>query len=90
MIPRSVRRVADHRTEDRHEPESQTAVLRIRGRNHVVRLANLSQSGAMVIFSGVPHIGEELTLQLMGRQVGGQVRWVRDGRIGVSFADLLE
>lgn len=90
IIPRSVRRSADHRLEERFTPESQTAVLRIRGRNHVVRMVNLSSSGAMVNFSGVPHIGEELTLQLMGRQVGGQVRWVRDGRIGVSFTDLLE
>ena len=91
MIPRTVKRMFDERSEERFEAESQTAVLHHRGRNHVVRLCNLSTSGAMVFFSGMPHIGEEVTLQLLGRDaILGQVMLVRDGRIGVSFAALLE
>jgi hypothetical protein len=40
----------------------------------------------MVIFPHVPHIGEKLRLQLLGRgQVSAQVRWVKDGRVGLSF-----
>jgi hypothetical protein len=60
--------------------------MEFRGRKHVVRLVNTSPSGAMVIFPQVPHIGEQVTLQLLDRgQVFAMVRWVRDGRIGISF-----
>ena len=91
MIPRTVKRMFDERFEERFEAESQTAVLGHRGRKHVVRLANVSGSGAMVIFPGMPHIGEEVTLQLLGRDaIKGHVKWVRDGRIGVHFAVSLE
>lgn len=86
MIPRSETRSIDERGETRHPAASGTAVLEFRGRNHVVRLVNLSGSGAMVIFPYVPHIGEKLRLQLLDRgQVSAQVRWVKDGRVGLSF-----
>ena len=49
MIPRSVRRMFDERAETREPAESQTAVLEIRGRKHMVRVTNLSPSGAMVV-----------------------------------------
>jgi hypothetical protein len=91
MIPRATRRTVDERVEQRNPAPSSTAVLQFRGRNHVVRLINLSSSGAMVIFPYVPHIGEELRLQLLERgQVSARVRWVKDGRIGLSFSDLAE
>jgi hypothetical protein len=91
MIPRTVKRMFDERCEDRVESESQTAVLQHRGRRHVVRIVNISTSGAMVIFPVMPHIGEEVSLQLLGRDaVKGHVMWVRDGRIGVNFAAALE
>lgn len=91
MIPRSVKRMFDERLEERVTAESQTAVLHHRGRKHVVRLVNISTNGAMVIYPIMPHIGEAITLQLLGRQpINGQVMWVRDGRIGVSFTAPLE
>jgi hypothetical protein len=91
MIPRTVKRMFDERAEERVEAGSQTAALLHRGRKHVVRIVNVSESGAMVIFSGMPHIGEEVTLQLLGRDaMRGHVMWVRDGRIGVGFAAPLE
>lgn len=91
MIPRSVKRMVDERSEPREQAESQTAVLEFRGRRHVVRLVNLSRSGAMVNLAAMPHIGEEVRLHLLGRsQVKAHVRWVREGRIGVSFAEPLE
>ena len=90
MIPRTVKRVFDGRSQERLE-DSQTAVLGRDGRNHVVRLVNISDAGAMVIFPEVPHIGEQVTLQLLDRgHVSAQVKWVRDGRIGVSFTAPLE
>ena len=86
MIPRTVKRMLDERSEERTDPATETAAMVFRGRKHVVRLSNVSPSGAMVIFSQVPHIGEQVSLQLLDRgQVNAQVRWVRDGRIGISF-----
>lgn len=86
MIPRTARRRVDERREERVAAEAQTGVLSFRGRNHVVRLVNISGSGAMVIFPLVPHIGEEVRLKLLDRgSLAATVRWVRDGRIGVGF-----
>ena len=87
MIPRSVRRMFDERAETREPAESQTAVLEIRGRKHMVRVTNLSPSGAMVVFSLMPNIGEKVVLHLLERgRDHGQVCWVRDGKVGVNFA----
>jgi hypothetical protein len=91
MIPRTVKRMFDERLEERLAADSDTAVLDHRGRKHVVRLVNISPHGAMVIFPLMPHIGESVALQLLGRPpIAGQVMWVRDGRIGVNFAAPLE
>jgi hypothetical protein len=87
MIPRSDARSIDERAEPRSPSVSSTAVLEFRGRKHVVRLLNVSSSGAMVLFPHTPNIGERLPLQILDRGlVSAQVRWVRDGRIGLSFA----
>jgi len=91
MIPRTVKRVFDERSEERLDAGSSAAVLSLRGRNHVVTLVNLSRSGAMFRFGGEAHIGESVSLQLLDRgTIAGQVRWLRDGRMGVSFATPLE
>jgi hypothetical protein len=91
MIPRSVKRMFDERSEKRLDTESQTAILSFRGRNHIVGLVNLSPSGAMVRFTGEAHIGESVSLQLLDRgTIAGQVRWLRDGRMGVYFVLPLE
>lgn len=91
MIPRSEKRRIDERAEIRHPATSGTAVMEFRGRKHVVQLLNVSKSGAMVIFPHIPNIGERLPLQLIDHGfVWAQVRWVKDGRIGLSFASPLE
>ena len=91
MIPRSAQREINERGEARHAAVSNTAVLEFRGRKHVVRLVNLSKTGAMVLFPHMPNIGERLPLQLLDHGfVSAQVRWVKDGRIGLSFAAPLE
>ena len=91
MIPRTVKRMFDERGEERIETGSQTAVLSLRGRNHIVALVNLSSSGVMVRFTGDAHIGESVSLQLLDRgTIAGQVRWLRDGRMGVHFARPLD
>jgi len=91
MIPRSEKRSIDERGEVRHPSLSSTAVLDFRGRKHVVRLVNVSSSGAMVIFPHIPNIGERLPLHLLDHGlVSAQVRWVKDGRVGLSFNGPLE
>ena len=48
-------------------------------------------AGAMLRFTGAAHIGETVSLQLLDRgAIAGQVRWLRDGRMGVYFASPLE
>lgn len=91
MIPRTVKRMFDERDEERVDAGSSTGVLTLRKRNHVVSLINLSRSGAMIRFAGEAHIGESVSLQLLDRgAIAGQVRWLRDGRMGISFAQPLE
>lgn len=91
MVPRNVKRNVDHRSEPRSAVQSQTATLQMRGRNYVVPLVNLSPSGAMVIFSLIPCIGETIRLQLAGRDpVAGRVCWVRDGKVGLTLVGLAE
>lgn len=91
MIPRSAQRTIDERDEPRLPATSSTAMLLFRGRKHVVRLINVSKSGAMVIFPHTPNIGEQMNLQLLDRgMVTAQVRWVKEGRIGLSFLAPLE
>ena len=86
MIPRSVTRLWDQRAEPRLEPDEDHAVLSHRGRRHQVKVINVSSGGAMVAFEAVPHIGERVRFELLGRPpVNGFVRWVRDGRIGINF-----
>jgi hypothetical protein len=90
MVPRAVTRQVDHRAEPRIDVE-QTAVIWHRGRKHVVPLANLSASGAMLMFRLIPHIGETIRLRLGGHgDVSARVCWVKDGRIGVTFAEPLK
>jgi hypothetical protein len=91
MIPRADRRMVDHRSEPRVDADQGKCSLRMRGRDHDVTLVNWSPSGAMIRFDGDAHIGEPLTLQLLDREaVHGQVRWWRDGRMGIGFGQPLE
>jgi hypothetical protein len=91
MIPRSAARSIDERAELRHAAVSGTAVVEFRGRRHVVRLVNVSASGAMMIFPYVPHIGESVRIQLLDRSpTAAQVIWAKEGRVGLSFPGRVE
>lgn len=86
VISDGLRRLLDQREEERSESGSQTAVLTHQGSRHVVGVVNLSSAGSMLRFRGALAEGDEVALQLLDRgAVKGQVRWVRDGRVGVSF-----
>ena len=94
MIPRQVRRLSDERAEPRIEAGSGTAVLAYRGRNHVVRICNLSQSGAMISFLDVPNIGETVSLPasfMIDRNgVLRQAKYDANGALTEYFAKSIE
>jgi hypothetical protein len=86
MIPRSVRRSFEQRSEPRIEPDSDHAVFEYRGRRHRVHLVNISVSGAMIEFETTPHIGERVALEVLGApRLEGFVRWAKGGRLGLNF-----
>ena len=86
MIPRTVRRMFDERHEPRLAPAADSAVLGWRGTMALVPVCNVSDGGAMIAFESIPHIGERVTIQFIDRDaIPGQVRWVRDGRVGINF-----
>lgn len=85
MIPRRVKRMFDQRGEARLTTPA-SAQLDWRGCPYDVHLANISVSGAMIEWSHIPHIGEQVILTLPGEAPSpAQVQWVRDGRIGLHF-----
>lgn len=86
MIPRHVRRMFEQRAEPRVAPDTDRALLCWRGRTSPVRIGNISSAGVMLWFDEVPHIGERVAVQLLDQQaIPGQVRWIRDGRVGINF-----
>ena len=86
IIPRRVKRLFDQRSEPRIACEADHGVLSFRGTEHSVKLLNCSPSGAMVLFDRIPNIGETLTFRSgAGDAQKAQVRWVRDGKIGLTF-----
>jgi hypothetical protein len=91
MVPRTVTRHVDQRSEPRSEAGEITATIHLRGRKHVVPVANFSRSGAMVMLSLIPHIGERISVEIEGRSpVAGYVCWVKDGKVGVTFTAPVE
>lgn len=87
MIPRRVKRMFEQREDVRVPPDPNQAMLGWRGKSQAVQVVNVSDGGAMLLLDEVPHIGERVTLQLVDRGLtAGQVRWVRDGRVGVNFS----
>ena len=81
----ALRRLFDARSEPR-QPLAEHAILTIAGRDHAVRLFDISKSGAMVGYEGPAEAGESVLIHVLDREpLRGQVRWSRDGRIGVGF-----
>jgi PilZ domain len=86
-VARDTRHRSNNRTEDRHRLSSERARIRHKRADHEVELINLSGGGAMVTGPFKPmlwdrvelHLGEHGTIECA-------VRWLRDGRIGLEFA----
>ena len=81
----ALKRLIDARREPR-ETVAQHCILTISGRDHAVRLFDISRSGAMIGFEGPVEAGESVLIHVLDREpLRGQVRWSRNGRIGIGF-----
>lgn len=81
----------DARAEPRVATSSHTAALSHDGRRRLVRLVNLSRTGAMIRNCDNIAIGDRVTLQMIDHgEVEAEVRWAEDGRAGLHFARPLE
>ena len=80
--------VIDGRRFPRRATAPQPAVLTAAGRDHRVRLIDLSDAGAMVEADIALDAGTQVILVLLDRDpLEGQVRWSRDSRIGLDFGE---
>lgn len=87
-IRREEARVTDQRAEDRLRDRVVQSIIHFRRRKHVVRVVNVSSRGAMIECDIEPHIGERIDIQFTDdSRTRSIVRWVRDNRIGIEFAD---
>ena len=81
----------DERAEERIATSSRTAAMSRDGRRRLVRLINLSRTGAMIANGDALATGERVTLQLIDHgEVEAEVRWAEDGRAGLHFGRPLE
>ncbi len=89
-VVRSESRSSNQRNGDRHRLTDEQAVVRRKGKNHVVELINVSHGGAMVSGSFKAKLWDRVDLVLGDDGQGGAiecaVRWIRGGRYGLEFA----
>lgn len=82
---KALKRLIDTRREPRR-PLAQRATLSIAGKDHQVPLLDISPSGAMVGFERPLEAGETVLIHVLDREpLRGQVRWSREGRVGIGF-----
>ena len=86
-IPRGESRAHDHRDNDRHRLNEETATVRFDGEEHQVEVINLSGGGAMIRARFSPRLWERVDLIFAeGAEIECAVRWLRDDRVGLEFA----
>ena len=87
-IRREEARVTNQRCEDRLRDRVEQSTIWFRRRKYEARVVNVSSRGAMIECDIEPHIGERVDMQFTeDNRTHCVVRWVREGRLGVEFAD---
>jgi hypothetical protein len=87
-IKRTEARITDQRLEDRHRGVVERSTIVFRRRKHEVGVVNVSSRGAMIASDLEPRIGEKLDILFTDdNRTRCVVRWVREGRIGLEFAE---
>lgn len=86
-VPRSEGRNTNHRDDDRHRLNQETAKARFNRKEYEVELVNLSGGGAMIRAEFSPRLWQRIDLIFAeGAEIECAVRWIRDDRIGLEFA----
>jgi hypothetical protein len=86
-VPRSETRTGNHRDDDRHRLDQESATARFDGEEHQVDLINLSGGGAMIRADFAPRLWERVDLIFgEGAEIECAVRWLRGDRVGLEFA----
>lgn len=86
-VPRSEERTHNHRDDDRHRLDHETARARFEGVEHDVDVINLSGGGAMIRCDFEPRLWERVDLIFAeGAEIECAVRWIRHDRVGLEFA----
>jgi len=86
-VPRGEIRSHNHRDDDRHRLDQETATVRFDGEEHQVDLINLSGGGAMIRADFAPRLWERVDLIFAeDAEIECAVRWLRDDRVGLEFA----
>ena len=91
-VARSESRSSNERKTDRHRLTDEQALVRRKGKRHVVELINLSHGGAMVAGDIKAKLWDKVALVLSDENEPGAgeiecaVRWIRDSRYGLEFA----
>ena len=86
-VPRGESRSQNHRDDDRHRLDQESATVRFDGEVHQVDLINLSGGGAMIRADFAPRLWERVDLIFgEGAEIECAVRWLRDDRVGLEFA----
>jgi hypothetical protein len=81
----ALKRLVDARREPRRAV-AQHVTLTIAGQDNRVPLLDISPSGAMVGFDRPVETGETVIIHVLDREpLRGQVRWSRDGHVGIGF-----
>jgi hypothetical protein len=87
LINRDVLGIPEDRRHERIVPHRRHAILKIEGdREHVVRLIDVSVSGAAISTPAKPALGTKVILG----QMGGQVVRIFDGGVAVTFDKTLK
>ena len=86
-VARDTARKVNHRDDDRHRLQAESAALRIGRKDHRVELINLSGGGAMVRTDVALDMWQKVHLGLADcLPVECAVRWIKGDRIGLEFA----
>lgn len=86
-VPRGETRSHNHRDDDRHRLEHETARARFEGEEYEVDVINLSGGGAMIRADFSPRLWERVDLIFTeGSEIECAVRWIRSDRVGLEFA----
>ena len=86
-VARAESRSSNQRDGDRHRLTDEQAVVRRKGKHHVVELINLSHGGAMISGKFKAKLWDRVELVLgEAGEIECAVRWIRGDRIGLEFA----